>query len=474
MDIVIVDDDLPVCQWLNFVLEDNDKYNVISTCKSGREAYKVIIEKKPDVLITDIHMPGLSGIDLIKKIRDEQINIEIIIITNHPNFDYAKQAISMNTTEFLLKSELKREALISALDKIYKNITNVLEVTFDLSNNNATYLKNFYLQNEFYMKLNTKVITSFIDNFSFIQKICKKNNYKYFTIENKIFVIIQNNTIENLNSDVGIFAKECNVLLGVSDTINTYLAFINCVNNSIFALEYTFFTNENIVFFESIMNNAVLNRDDILKSYNEILSLVDNKNYKQALEKTNCWFYNFNNFSYVDFNWAKELCVKFSILLEVRYNKLKTETTAVGLDIKNLINVYTCNTLCEHMIQEMIYKENFNLSIRIIEATEYIKENYTKNITLVDIAEYVHISPAYFSRLFKNETNYSVTDYITNLRMEEAYHLLKNSDLTIAEISDKLGYENPNYFSRVYKKHKNESPRSARNRYIEASDIQKY
>lgn len=97
----------------------------------------------------------------------------------------------------------------------------------------------------------------------------------------------------------------------------------------------------------------------------------------------------------------------------------------------------------------------------IDEMKEYIFENYTKKINIEDVSKHVGLNPDYLGKLFKKVEGYTFTDYIIHLRMEKAKELLGNRQLTIKEISYMVGYSDPNYFSRAFKKYVGVSP----NRY---------
>jgi two-component system, response regulator YesN len=88
----------------------------------------------------------------------------------------------------------------------------------------------------------------------------------------------------------------------------------------------------------------------------------------------------------------------------------------------------------------------------IKKATRYIEENYHSQLSYKDVANEVLISPSYFLCLFKQETGYTFVDYLTMLRIEKAKELLLTTDMTITQIADKTGFNNSNYFSRIFKK----------------------
>jgi two-component system response regulator YesN len=89
----------------------------------------------------------------------------------------------------------------------------------------------------------------------------------------------------------------------------------------------------------------------------------------------------------------------------------------------------------------------------IVDATkEYLENHYTEDITLEVLAEQVNISPQYFSKLIKKTTGFNFTDWLSMLRVKRAKELLTNSNLTVKEVCFMVGYKDPNYFSRIFKK----------------------
>ena len=103
---------------------------------------------------------------------------------------------------------------------------------------------------------------------------------------------------------------------------------------------------------------------------------------------------------------------------------------------------------CKNIIGK---KEERSYSI-VEQAKQYIKENFAKEISLDDVSRTVNISPYYFSKIFKEETDENFIEYLTNIRMEKAKELLNNTDYSMKEICSLCGYSDPNYFSRSFKK----------------------
>lgn len=98
-------------------------------------------------------------------------------------------------------------------------------------------------------------------------------------------------------------------------------------------------------------------------------------------------------------------------------------------------------------------QSNIDYSNHIVKATkEYLENHYAEEISLEDVAEQVNISPQYFSKLIKKTTGFNFIDWLSTLRVKKAKELLTNSNLTVKEVCFMVGYKDPNYFSRIFKK----------------------
>ncbi len=105
------------------------------------------------------------------------------------------------------------------------------------------------------------------------------------------------------------------------------------------------------------------------------------------------------------------------------------------------------------IINHVKVQSNIDYSNHIVKATkEYLENHYTEDITLENVAEQVNISPQYFSKLIKKTTGFNFIDWLSMLRVKKAKELLTNSNLTVKEVCFMVGYKDPNYFSRIFKK----------------------
>lgn len=116
--LMIVDDEKSMCEILAEVIPWNDLgVEVVGTCKNGIEAYETARKLHPDIMLTDIMMPGINGIELIKKLTEDGLEIRFILLSAYGEFEYARQAMKYNVKHYLLKP-CNEEQIVQAVSEI--------------------------------------------------------------------------------------------------------------------------------------------------------------------------------------------------------------------------------------------------------------------------------------------------------------------------------------------------------------------
>ena len=116
---LVADDDFLVRSYLK-TLDSWEKagYEIVDDAEDGEEAYGFLQKEKIDVLVTDLTMPVMDGIELIRKIREENRDIYIIVLSCHDDFEYVKEAMRLGADEYVLKNSLDEDSLYDTLEKI--------------------------------------------------------------------------------------------------------------------------------------------------------------------------------------------------------------------------------------------------------------------------------------------------------------------------------------------------------------------
>ncbi len=121
MKILVVDDEKPIRQWFAFCIQRFDRpYQLAGEAANGREALEIFRRERPDVVITDIKMPLMDGIELMKAVKQEDPAAEVVILSCYADFKFAQEAIKLGAADYLLKAEAQDADILRLLDQIFR------------------------------------------------------------------------------------------------------------------------------------------------------------------------------------------------------------------------------------------------------------------------------------------------------------------------------------------------------------------
>ena len=120
MKILIVDDETPIREWIQFSIErgNNPDFNIVAVAENGNDALELALKYQVDVVISDIKMPGIDGIELMKQVLKKMPYTSFVILTNYAEFSYAREAVTYGAKKYLLKSELRGRDILRTLEEI--------------------------------------------------------------------------------------------------------------------------------------------------------------------------------------------------------------------------------------------------------------------------------------------------------------------------------------------------------------------
>ena len=418
MKLLVCDDEKPALEMMKTLIDWKDfGITDIFTAEDGLEARKIVEKNSPDIIITDIVMPFEDGLALSKWVKEKYPEIIIILMSAFNEFEYAQQAMRYGVKGYLLKpiDEEKLESLVKeAINEITAKKGKEKRITAarDIAAERLLRQLLFPRQNlaEYRNLLNTLEINVDFSSFRLLLVTITQHNYNDY---------ISTTTEEAARENIKILKKLWN-----RDSKN--------------GKDYIF---------ENIPGEYIILITDIDKEDNltDELAVFSDKIKKEIGSSFVIAVSKFHNNLYS---------------LHKAYNEVQTYTEKRYLHetkkilIPNLFEEITANYF------ETSDKEK---SGYIKKAKEYISGHYSENISLDDICDYSAISKNYFCHLFKNETKMSIWEFLTNFRIEKAREFLIASDMKNYEISFRIGYENPSYFSKTFKKITGKSPSEFRN-----------
>ena len=491
---------------------DWDKLNVseVKEAYDGINALEILKDFEPNILLTDVRMPRLNGIDLAFKARELYPNCMILFMSGYSDKEYLKSAIKLKAINYVEKPieiEELEENLNNAILEFVKNTTihNSIEHT---------------IANEISSIDNSEAVKSIISSYFSKDFNDKLVDGQYVSVLIKIYKIIPNkhlfiDKIREIIHDCGLegfvsMQNEQDIVLQIFFSKNIKSIHNSNVFQSFFATldEYI----KNYSHFYIFVGSIVANMQDMHKSYAsasslDTLSFFKDYNsviYFEEVPHKTCATIDPNAYSAFKRNLNNE--DKQAVLSDI--NNITSEFMLnCGTDINEIKNVY--NKLLLHIFN-FCHSRNINLNNSVNENTsfntilqfnnifeikhymleiikdvflclkekniynepalniiKYINEHYNSyDLSLEDISKNTFLTPAYICVIFKDFTGKTVNKYITEYRIMQAKELLKDSNIKMNDIALKVGYRDGNYFAKIFKKETGYSPSEYRRKFL--------
>lgn len=500
---------------------------VIGASKNGAEALELLQNERADIIVTDIKMDEMDGIELCMEAAKLYPNMKFIIITGYGEFDYAKSALKLGVKDFILKP-IEHEELLNAVRKAAKELdfVNKKNIEFQkmkktIENNLANLRENFFLnllsnkelddeeisEKMEFLEINLSrfyVISFEIDRYSdfrsggselerhmkrlLIRQNCIKIISKYSTgyiieKEDNLFCLI----IQTDETDVISLAEEIqnqiqqevllSISIGISEPTFSYSEFLNAFYQSTDALKHKYYLGDGAII--SISDVDVSLKKQNVNFQNDYILIIDNikvGDCRAALQKSGSLMCKLKANMPQDLSFIPNMAAEFIISLQRVLIERNIDLRKI-LPEFNLYNILNkCNTLpdIELVLTEFINKvtafiqsRNRNLNCAAVKRVDdYIKKYYHMDITLNDLSKEVYLNPNYLGRLIKKETGKNFSDILTEIRIEKAKELMKNTQIKTYEISERVGINDSRYFSQLFKKITGMTPTEYRNTFI--------
>lgn len=535
--VFLVEDEMVIRRGIkNSIDWEKEGYIFCGEASDGELAYPMIIKEKPDILITDIRMPFMDGLELCKLVKKELPNIKILILSGYDEFDYAKEAIRLGVTEYLLKP-ISSGKLLEALNWVSESIRRekedkdlVRKYMEEMRENTEHEKQKFFEQmiagnlsmadaletgKKYEMNLSAGMYNLLLFRFTLgeenrksgellgeaeyaIEKLTERLEYVFEFqrgVEGWAFLLMADNE-EQMSERVKELSKDLEEIMKNYSTI-AYFGGIGQPVARLRELEESFREAERALAARFTMElNRIISVEDIRMAQNvdtlddiEITSFGEIEKTRTMLEKflNNGAEDEIDEFVDVYINELPEENLKSVLMRQYiimdayivmmsfceKIEGIEGEMQAQSEELKN--SMKTIQTLEEiknyiRMLLKKIIGVRDTISGRrysdIIEITkDQIRKTYMSDeISLNTIAAEVGMSPSYFSSIFSKEMGKTFVEYLTEIRMDRAKELLMCSSMKTSEIGYEVGYKDPHYFSYIFKKTQNCTPKEFRAR----------
>lgn len=408
LTMLIVDDEYLVRLRIKETI-DWQQYGVeiVGEAADGEEGLSLALQYKPEIIIMDMRMPFIDGMELMKGIRENQLGSRIIVLSGYNDFDYAKAAVDYGADAYLLKP-IDNKHLIETVLKVKDKIKR--------EKSTSQYIEKLKREMSSVKK-------------QLLRDLLKGNVTDYMEIQEKIQLLdlpleMKHNYVIHIRIDRFKWMLEQQAQTGIFSTKNTI--------GDLIARKLLISS-----FYIGLMVDVT---DD---AWTVIVHPFNTENPDETIKliKENCR------------KMTDELTEEFKLTFSVGISSMSD-----GLDtLKDayLEAVEASNIKLLSGLNSIVFKGDKEITgyrREVIEAIKYIKNNYFKDISVETASKALYISPSYLMHLFKDELGKTFNECLTECRIEMAKELLKNPENRMCEICVKVGYNDVKYFRRVFKK----------------------
>ncbi len=489
----------------------------------GDEVLERIPEEKPDIVITDINMPFLSGIELLDRIHKDYPDIITLAVSGYDDFKKVKGVFMSGGIDYLLKP-VSREQLVDSLSKALKTLEErraEMAVKED-SLLRENYVSSFLEDDEFSSLLNGKLFRPGKEFHVPSTRVFSEMStilVKFHDVE----ILKQSYEKDVLRMSYDLKAKlrkiignERTIVFNYTDKVNEFIIELNATPGRLKLIANKIleaFPIEKQGPVTAVIHDRASSLDDIATVYREMIAELVTRPFGKEHSIVMCRGSKKTNVSQDKYSGRLESLIsghinnhdtrqaKYAImetaglkkcdisgwsLLDVTQFTTRVINTIADSDkgsdgrtyeeVQDAIN-YGLRSLNKGIVLENIELalsiasgvgavEDNSISRQVESVHDYIKQHYMEHLSLSDLAEMFFVEPSYLSRKFSQKYNETITAFITRCRMDQAKQLMKDKGNKLEVISFKVGYDDYNYFSRVFRRFEGTSPTEYRKKVL--------
>ncbi|MGE5614299.1 MAG: response regulator [Bacillota bacterium] len=496
LKVLIVDDEKLIRQDLKSMIDwAANGFEIVGDVGNGLQAINTINSKNVDIVITDIYMPVLDGVELIKRVKSEKKDIKFLVISNYDDYRYVKDAMKYGASDYILKYEIDHDNLLQLLNAIKdeirasgENRRSKLEELWkrilieqgsgpgllkEVTKINSINGKNYVLllidcDNAIQSSAIYNVLACECENGSVVS-IAEKVWCVILWHEKTSFMVIRDNALniaKRLLSVLGKYTAGVNIVVGnVCGDIQKITHEYACTSRY---LEYKFYYGPNSIIFRDMQPDFSNDLTQLKKLGEKITQDIILGRQKDANENIHELFNDISNKKYPP-------GMVYDFLLDLLHNL----NSRLNLSLLDMEKIYGVNCILSSEIKKHTYIQELKkwlgntvdrimqycidrilISVRnseigrkeIKKVIDYMHQNYMKELTLDHLANYTGFSKNYFCRLFKEEVGEGFIDCLNRIRVEMAKYYLSHTNDRISDIAAKVGIKEYRYFCNIFKK----------------------
>ncbi|MGI6007398.1 MAG: response regulator transcription factor [Ruminococcus sp.] len=483
----------------------------VFTAGCAEDALDILEKEKIHILITDIQMGGMSGLDLIERVRIRYPSMRIIVLTGFDEFDYAHRCLKMKVEDFLLKpvdedymaelvgkqiqeleAEKKSEKMAGVMRRVVGSIEQehlnrlmrrLLKGQSPASEAAAMLCEKYQYSPG--QKMQAAVLVPRVTeenqeekqyHFLMLRDFCNQNidlrerGITFCDEDGRIVIAWFLNDrcddaapqveelIQLLKNELGITQK---IVLG--SAAEGFVSFWISYNDAVILMEKEWKSYQNV-----IQDRQKVNQNQIFwEVFAEIKNAIAlNQGNEDMILRAYAAFCQMTEVYGLSVEYVRRCCFELASL--VYFDYVANHRGVKGEDLYSyteaVLSARTEDALAitRAFIENMYDSEEEKSHDLIAQSQNYIRDHLSEELSVTGIAQMMFLTPSYFSRLFKKVTHEGCNDYIVRLRMEKARYLLESTNLKTGDIAQMVGYHDKNYFSLAFKKYIGMSPTAYR------------
>lgn len=525
MKVIITDDEVQIRKGLKMKIDwEEEGFQIVEEASNGQEALELLKTTDVDVIITDMRMPIMNGIELAKICHQEFPKIKVIVLSGYSDFEYVRGSMKEGVKDYLLKPVAPDE-LIEVLRKIRKEVEDEKRkqvesarirrlVYTQLQEMQDQYL--LHLVKEEWLRLdmvierlrqlqledlaNEKAVVQFVtveireyDGSSNrlkelwlpFQMLCKEiakeqtGTYSFYdpSYANMIHFIHvinserQNSTsslVKKVQQNVKTFLN-LETVIGIGNVVTGLTEYKTGYISSLLSWSQSQLGSQSQVIDEAVTKEEIFEFSPDFER--RLTNAIENVNFEAFKENINNVLGGTENQSILSFSFVANRVLFMLGSLARKYDIETKDTQKIMWNCQQRIWELNSQTkVIEHLVQlaqliiEKVRMARFSNGKLIVDSVrQYLDQHYASEISLTSLSELFHINSAYLSEIFKNYVGQNFSDYLVNLRMDKAKQFLKDKQLKIIDVANLVGFSNSGYFSTVFKKHFGQTPIEFRN-----------
>lgn len=509
--VIIVDDEDIIREGIsNYIDWKSLELELVGQASNGKEAAELVRAAEPEIIITDVKMPMMTGIELLALAKEIRPDCIVIMISSYDQFEYAQQSLNLGAYAYLLKP-IDTDKLIDLLQAAVGKIKHLMEeeterniykdvlkqAHTDMFENKIKVMvfggkpDSFNYGEEQYLKQFTHVtiITVYTDQAVFREEIFMtelEGKLTSWAEEQRAHLEVKRFQNQNRMTIFCVFHKtEKSILVeklyniyiqyyrlavvGISSEVDLPGNFFATYKQSLEAVEYRFFTEHRIIYYCDIqkeIHTSFKDMPDWSKELQKCFGCNKDEDIRVLVDDFLHYMYEMKPSRVIIRTAVSSVLLEMIRLLREGGGKPEDIYLSVSDTIAAILNEADPERMGKQLLEVLLGASEYRNRLEqlrpnsvVFKAKRYIDENYQNpSLRLDDVANHVYINPSYFSSMFSKESKVSFGDYLTMIRMEKAKELLKNTPLKVYEVAQQVGYQNVSWFNVAFKKYTGVKP----------------